>query len=425
MDLQLLDCEGFEDWLREKRSEIDFFDERSHLKIYPSAHLLSSSSRPLALGFLPTIHAGLKSADLVRTNSVLDSIARSVSQTTELDIHDMRGFDVESVPLPIETGTGPTHLLQPLAERRDGRLQVSLRLREAGSQRIAWISEPVDAFHTSSEDQAAVATETLLEYLATCRVSSDAPDLFPWTAITALFSLNDELICRTEEQIERMIDAGAPKVFECLRLFAQVFKENEGVELAPHIAPEALCELVAEVPNSNPMLPLWQSLAGYSAHMLLGENDLAEQFLESSYTRAPTLALNLDHLAVLRMMRGDLTGAEAAFQRCQKVGASSPWRYTYDVTGSMLAMARGDYRTSLMFANHALMRKPRFIGALRYAMAGFALIENQKDALRMRSRIRSLRPDYDMDGWTENMSRRTPRNLSTALIASFQRSGIV
>lgn len=425
MDLELQDCEGFEDWLREKRCGPELINKPVFTKIGVSSGVLSSPSRHLALGFLPTVHAGLKNADLVRANSLLDTIARSVSHTTKLDIHDLRGFDVETLPLPIETGTGPTHFLQPLVERRGGRLHLTLRLQEVETRRIAWVSEPFDASNAASEDHAAVATEELLEHLVASKVSSDAPDLFPLTAITALFSLNDELICRTEKQIERMIEAGAPKVFECLRLFAQVFKENEGVEVASYFAPETLCELVAEVPNSNPMLPLWHSLAGYSAHMLLGENDLAERFLQSSYARAPNLALNLDHLAVLRLVQGDLAGAETAFQRCQKVGASSPWRYTYDVTGSMLAMARGDYRSSLMFANHALMRKPRFIGALRYAMAGFALSGNTRDADRMKTRIHRLRPGYDMAAWTESMVRRTPNELGRKLVKTFEQNGFV
>ena len=222
-----------------------------------------------------------------------------------------------------------------------------------------------------------------------------------------------------------MIDAGSAPILRCLGYFAQVFKENEGVELARGVRPDELVDILSTVSQADPLLPLWESLAGYSAHMLLGDNDLAELLVEDAYKRAPHLSLNLDHLAVLKMMRGDLEGAEAAFQRCLKVGSSSPWQYTYHVTGSMISMAKGDFRRSLLYANQALLRKPSFIGALRYAMVGFALTGRESDAKRMHAGIRRLRPDYDLGAWTQNMIRRTPRDLGTTLADSLKNNGFI
>lgn len=425
LDLPLDDCEGFEDWLRIMRGTTSDAIDVSHDSCEAPKIIKTPSSRPIALAILPTIEGHLQRRDVVRVNSIMDAIVRSISQTSSLDIHDLRGFDVQTISLPIESGCGPTHLLQPIAEKNNRRLMLGFRLVDTGTRRLSWSAEPIDAYSNGADAQSAAITETLLEHLASSQVAENTPDLFAWTAMTALFSLDDATIQRTETQIAAMRDSGGPRVLECLSLFAQVFKENEGVEAARKVDPSALCEILAEVPNWDPMLPLWQSLAGYSAHMLLGENDLAELMLESALRRAPNLAINLDHLAVLRMTRGDLEGAEAALSRCLIVGANSPWRYTYDVTGSMISMARGDYRKALQFANRALMRKPRFIGALRYAMAGFALAENHVDAQRMKSRIRRLRPDYDIGAWTENMVRRTPNQLAQNMAESFRRNGIL
>ncbi|SIS78462.1 hypothetical protein SAMN05421759_103238 [Roseivivax lentus] len=301
---------------------------------------------------------------------------------------------------------------------------LTLRLRDAAS-RLVWISDPTAIVPEHTDEIAASSAESMLEHLSASMISLDLPDLFPWTALTALFSLDTDAIRRTETQIARMCEAGAPESISCIGHFAQVFKENEGVEVARRITREQLCDLVASVPQSSPMLPLWQSLAGYCAHMLLGDNDLAKAFLDASLERSPTLSLNLDHIAVLRMSLGDLKGAEEAFLQCQRVGVGSPWRYTYDVTGSMLYMAKGDYRNSLHFANRALLRKPRFVGALRYAMAGFALAGNAKDAEIMHSRILRLRPNYDMGGWLESMVRRSPGEIGQTLSRSFQNNGFI
>ncbi len=85
----------------------------------------------------------------------------------------------------------------------------------------------------------------------------------------------------------------------------------------------------------------------------------------------------------------------------------SSWRYSYEITGSMIALAKGDFHAALAFANRALMQKPKFVGALRYAMLGFAMSDNEVDANRMKRRLLQLRPNYDLSGWFENLLSRT------------------
>jgi tetratricopeptide (TPR) repeat protein len=440
MDLDLDSCDAFEEWLRDMRLrratsehvEADAGDDAaSHQSPNAKGPQYAAPSigspamaRPLALGLLPALHAPLSAADNLRVTSAMDAVARSLMGVSWLVLHDLRGSTETIAMLPVETGRGPTHLLEPLVERHARQLILTLRLRDAAS-RLVWISKPTPIRADETEEIAASVSEKILDHLAAGSVDADVPDLFPWTALTALFSLDVDAIRRTERQVARMRETGAHPVISCIGHFAQVFKENEGVETSARITREELCDLVASVPASDPMLPLWQSLAGYCAHMLIGDNDLATAFLDAAQERSPTLPLNLDHIAVLRMSLGDLKGAEEAFRRCQRVGVGSPWRYTYDVTGAMLHMSKGDYRASLHFANQALLRKPRFIGALRYAMAGFALAGNIKDASMMQARLLRLRPEYDMGRWLEGMARRSPGEIGRTLSQTFQKNGFV
>ncbi|WP_132461095.1 hypothetical protein [Rhodovulum marinum] len=423
MDLRIEGAELFEDWLREMRAA----EDPAPSPTGPAAPALSGArgARRIALGLLPSLHAGLSRADLIRADGFPDAIARLVAQTTTLDVHDLRGHEVQAVPLPVETGQGATHFLQARVERRGKRLNLTFRLHEASARRLVWVSDPLDALAPDHEETVCALAETLLQQMAASPAAEGYPDLFPWTALTALFSLDGALIDRTEATVERMLAEGGPAYLDCVRLFAQVFKLHEGVARPERVTPEALVDVLAAMPPTHPLLPLCQSLAGYSAHMLMGENDLAEALVDEAARRAPNLALNLDHLAVMRLMRGDLDGAGAAHARCLRAGAASPWRYTYDVTGAMVSMARGDVRGALTCANRALMRKPRFLGALRYAMAGFALAGNAGDARRMQARIATLRPGHDLSDWTENLMRRTPPGLGARLSRSLRDSGLV
>lgn len=426
--------EAFEDWLRTMRNDDigtpDVGDATQDPRpdrrtgrngaVAPAGPAGLSQGGRVALGLLPTAHAGLTPAELLEADSVCDAIARLVSQMTGVAVHDLRGVEEPVVPLPLEDGTGATHLVQAIVERRADRLHLRLRLTDGISRRLLWLSEPVDAATAWDSELAASATDALLDRLRASATTADAPDLFPYTALVALFSLDDDLIARTEAQIERMIDAGGPPVLQCLRAFTQVFRANESLGHAAPVDADGLCSVIADIPLSDPMLPLCESLAGYAAHMLLGRNDMAEALLDSAFLRAPHLPLNLDHLAVLRLARGDVAGADAAFRLCLRAGAFSPWRYTYEVTGAMIAIARGDARDALLFANRAIMRKPRFLGALRYAMVGFAVAGNAADARRMQARIMALRPGHDLPAWTESLLRRTPRELGHRLTASLK-----
>lgn len=433
LDLGLDGCEMFEEWLRDMRAAQtpmvgDIVDaphaQPSNQSILPNlTPLRDVTHATVALGLLPTLRADLSEADALRIEGVTDDMARMITFSTTLNVFDLRGSEIRAVPLPIESGRGPSHLLQSVVEKRGETILLSLRLHDAWSRRLVWVSDPIDVWSSDSAEIAAATTEILLSHLSSA-TPGIVPDLFPWTALAALFSLKPDEIARIEKQIDRMVADGGPEILRCLGIFAQIFKGYEGVAPPQVCSAEELCELLSTVPESDPMRPLWDSLAGYSAHMLIGDNDLAETLIHSAHRRAPNLALNLDHLAVLRLARGDLAGAEAAFQQCQRVGVNSPWRYTYDVTGSMIAMARGDLRGSLLHANRALIRKPRFVGALRYAMAGFVLSGNLDDARRMQARILRIRPSYDLERWTRSMMERAPEELGDALDKGFRHKGL-
>lgn len=430
MDLPLDDCEGFEDWLRSMRQPAEPPEEPA-LRGGASARqdrswrIQTAPASRLALGLLPAIHPGIAVWDLCKAEGVLDEIARFFSQITLLDVHDLRNLDQRVAPLPLESGLGPTHWLQALIEPWEDTFRMRLRLVEATTRRLLWLSDPLAFWGTGDSHLAWRLGETITERMRDSPAIADAPNLFPFTAIAALFSLDHDLIRQTETHLLRMIEAGGPPVLQCLFLFTQVFKVNESIGPMADLNIDNLCEMLATIPSSDPLLPLCQSLAGYSVHMLHAENDLAIHLVENAYRLAPSLPLNLDHLAVLRLMRGDMDGAERAFRQCIAAGAFSPWRYTYDVTGSMIYMMQGDLSQSLYFSNQAMFRKPRYLAALRYAMAGLALSDKPQDAQRMLGRLNKLRPGYDLSSWVDGFLRRVPSDLGDRLVCGLKESELL
>lgn len=449
MDLTLEGCSGFEDWLRDRRLEEAAEAAQTAvlekgLARTPKALVRPAVLRPvrrhLALGILAcaagetwagkiwtgkTWAAGDTWAGGHLADGVMDEIIHALTLTTLLDIHDLRGGESGPVPLPIETGRGVSHWVQAAVLRRGARALMRLRLIEAGTQRLLWLS---DLIPLEEDDGAAVAqglAETITDRLSAEADAEGAPDLFPVTALAAMFSLDSALILQTEAQLVRMQAEGGPEVLEYLRVFLQVFKQHEGIGAASAIEASALCERLSRMRTSDPMLPLCQSLAGYALHMLTDEQEAAAALVEAAYQRAPGLALNLDHLAVLRLIRGDLDGAAAALAQCLRAGSFSPWRYTYEVTGAMICMARGEYQAAIYHANQALFRKPKYLGALRYAMAGLAASGKHADARRMVARIQTLRPEHDLAGWTQGLLRRAPAPLGQSLVAGLQQSEII
>ena len=413
IDLGLQGCEEFEDWLRSQRGA-EALSEAAPER--PAPALLGGEPGRLRLGLLRQLPGLVAAGDVIRADLLVDLALRFLTQTTTAEIYDLRQLDTPSHPLPIESGAGPSHWLVCILDPSGGACR--LRLSEAGSRRLIWSSDPIRL--DEAEETALARGEFLAELLRASRVAEASGDLFPLTAMAAFFSLDAALIARTERQLRAMSSLDHNPVYDCLHAFAQVFKLHENIGPVETSSVESLCLTLAQVPLADPMLPLCQSLIGYTLHMLHAENGLALALMEEARSRAPNLALNLDHLAVLRLSGGDLAGAEEAFTRCLRFGASSPWRYTYEVTGAMLYLAKGEAPRALYHANQALFRQPRYLGALRYALAGLALAGKAPDARRMLTRIQSIRPAFDLSDWVEGFRRRSSTDLSRRLVTSLQ-----
>lgn len=432
LDLPLADCDGFEDWLRLLRqSRSPSVAPDSAPAARPgTAKLLSGrvSDKPLhlALALLPTLHAGPQPDEARgRVEATIDQIAQVLKACTLLDVHDFRDPCARSIPLPVASAQGPTHLLQTHLQCDNGRLRVRLRLMEAHSRKLLWLSQPIAKDELEQETTAWILGECIVDCMRLHPPPAGAPDLFPFTALAAFFSLDQSEIAQAESQLQRMVADGGHPVLECLLLFAQVFKVNEGLGAFTRIDTDRLLNSLADLSNADPLLPVCQSLLGYALHMLQAENDLAFHLIGNATRLAPNFALNLDHLAVIHLVRGELDQAEAAWRRLNQIGQNSPWRYTYDITGAMIHLMRGDLQQSLYFANQSMFRKPRYLAALRYSMIGLALSDRPDDAVRMRDRIRVLRPGYDLSDWADGFVTRMPLHLAKSAIQSLRRVELI
>ena len=429
LDLPLADCDGFEDWLRALRQsrspapppDVTGAPLSNGEKPWPNPAMRAPRPVPLALGLLPTVHAGfVPGAILGQGEATTDQITQFLKLYTRLDVHDFRDTGVRAAPLPLASAQGPTHLLQSqlMCEGSDVRLR--FRLLEAHSRKLLWLSPLIAPEVMDQETTAWHLGECIVECMRLNPPPEGAPDLFPFTALAAFFSLDADEIARAEAQLERMVADGGHPVLDCLLLFAQVFKVNEQLGSFTQIDTDRLLNCLAALSTADPLLPVCQSLLGYALHMLSAENDLAFHLIESADRLAPNFALNLDHLAVMYLVQGDLDRAETAWRRLNLVGQNSPWRYTYDVTGAMIHLMRGDMRQSLYFANQSLFRKPRYLAALRYSMIGLALSDRPADAGRMLNRIRVLRPGYDLSRWADGFVTRMPVHLAKSAVQSLR-----
>lgn len=430
LDLGLSSCEAFEDWLRDIRLADDA------VPVIPSSARITDGAvtsgvgivrakSHVALGLLPAVHNISGQSDRLKVIGFTDAIVSFIRQTTLLDVHDLRGLEGPIAPLPLETGRGATHWLQAVAEESAKKLTIRLRLLEGASRKLLWLSEPVSGQCLPDDDLACAIGEVVLNRLHDTLQDSWQPNLFPLTAISALFSLDTRIVAEADAQLRQLQERGGPPYLECLRFFAQVFNANEGLGRYEAMDADEVCEALARIATTDPMLPLCQSIVGYSMHMLFARNELASHLIESARVSAPNLALNLDHLAVIRLMNGDLKGAEEASRQCLRAGHQSPWRYTYELTGAMVSLAKGDYRQSLYYANQSLFRQPRYLAALRYAMTSLALSGQIDDARLMHRRILRLRPDFALSGWAENVLRRTPTELGSAIIGGLRAASIL
>ena len=422
IDLPLANADSFEDWLRDFRtSEFANADQLcNHVVKKPSR-----SDMKISIGLMDVQYCELDEVKLFRAERFVYSIVLHLSQLSQLAIHDLRGSPERRKNLPKGHQSSSTVLLHPVLRSSGERFDLTLQLFNAMTQEILWVSRIIDLNVEDADRAGSYVAEQILDRIMSIGHSDCPADLLPWATLTALFSMDPDVIIDTEEQLSLICSDDDRGIVKPLQVFAQIFRENEGLAEKQEIDPSWLINVLDKINQSDSLRALSESLVGYSAHMLSNDNELGSMLVEQSYLRAPNIALNLDHLAVIRLARDDIVGASKVFHKCKIISGLSPWRYSFDVTGAMISLAQGDVSASLKHANTALMRKPKFVGALRYAMVGFAMAGKPREAHLMKTQIQQLRPNYDFSIWLESVLRRSAPQFSKTIIQSFERNELI
>lgn len=222
MDLSLEDCQEFEEWLSSMRIREPATSRK--LEHFASSAQSHGMQRERALGLLAPICATVSDEDRIRIEILTDAIVRAMHTSSEIPVHDLRGGLDFTFRLPVELGQGPTHLLQSAAVRHGSKLTIRLRLFAADSPGLKWMSDPIDFSSDWAEEIAFAQADHILTQLERLGEAGQVVDLFPYTALTALFSLDPELIGRTERQLSEMAQESGRPILECLNSLRKSLK---------------------------------------------------------------------------------------------------------------------------------------------------------------------------------------------------------
>lgn len=422
MDVPLPSADDFERWLQSFRNDGDEAVDRAY---NPPVEFLEAKQSKISVGLLTPQSSRVTDADVLAADAFLNDVASILSHLSHVAIYDLRSDTMDRRALPVTNPHNVSVFLSATFRGEKGREELVLRLIKASTKEILWTSKEFDLNEEDQAFAASHAAEQILDCLVRISPTQRQTSLLPWAVMSGLFSLDPNTIVGTEEQLSLVSPDDEEGIVQPLQVFAQIFRENEGLAKHQEIDTDWLVKVSNQVSQSSRLQALSESLLGYSAHMLANNRELGSLLVEQSFLRAPYLILNLDHLTVVRLSKGDVAGAATTLQKLLKVSKLSPWRYSFEVTGAMVALARGDTKSSLAYANSALIRKPKFIGALRYAMVSCALAGNTKDAHRMKVRIRQLRPEYDFSIWLENVLRRSTPQFGRSIEDSFVQNDLI
>jgi len=428
MDLSLNGADSFEEWLREQRSSSDLEEDRIEPEIskrFTKQPLFSNCYRQTSLGILPIEFKINDPLGEVYSAAALEALIGHLTNMSPVSIFDLRGLTVKVGDLKFPDSSAQTLVLKSSVAKQDKELVLRIELKAPRSGRIVAAFPPVVMQEeTTAMNMLSVAEKILDKFLLLSDADCDA-NLLPWAVLSSLFSLDSAAVTATEQELDRLLKHGDSPALESAKVFVQIFKEHEGFDPASAYEASDLVRILSKVPLNYSLRPLCESLIGYAAHMLCSDNALSSSVLESARKNAPNLAINLDHLAVLHLSQGNLSAARDAHSRCASLSAHSSWRYSYDITGSMIALAAGDYRQSLRLSNASLIKKPKFVGALRYAMIGFAMTNSAGNARLMKRSILKLRPNYDLDSWVEGLLKRSDPVFANNVSITLQRHSLI
>lgn len=424
MDLNVVGAEGFEEWLLEERMA----EQNSPTSIASDLEVNKFNPRApigLSLGILPTLTLDRGAVSNAVTEPFFEDLQLALSQLSNISIYNLTGVVIDGDDQLSHSGPSQTLMLKSIVSERERKITLQLSLLAPLTGRVVKTISPIHLAQRDVQIDAAGIAEAILGAFNQEHGVNQSVDLMPWAVLSSLFSLDAEAVTKTEAQLDTFLATQSSSVLKSLKVFSQVFKEHEG--LAPRLtySTAEMIGILEKIPTEHPHRALCESLLGYAAHMLNADNEFSAFLLQLADQRAPNLALNLDHLAVLKLSEGDLRAASEAHARCMACSGLSSWRYSYDITGAMIAMAAGDFRKALSRSNQSLMQRPKFVGALRYTMIGFAMNQSVENAGLIKSRIKRLRPEYDLGAWVEGFLERSDPIFANNVAITLKKQNLI
>lgn len=407
IDLVSEGSEGFEDWLRAARQSLrSEADRRIQVVVTPPVE-----QRPPALGLVGSLRDFDSDVIPVQANWLLDALSAQISDWIDCPIFDYRKTFVTTSS---QDDAGPSVLICAGQFNNGGNEVVSLRVVRALDDVQLWSAQ----FEIPSPSHRVVDSPELGVFVARTAdrlIKSLQQNSTRATAHHILRVMFESDVAKDPTSIQLLDDywQEMPEASAlCLSLYYETLRLGEDWSERRVISKCEIGPAVRKIISDDETGSILMTSAGYAAHYLGFEPEIASDLLITATERSPFQAYCWDHLALFRYHKGQIREACIASDRAMENSRGSPFRAVYETTRAMVAFSEQDYETSSRLSRSALARRPNFSAAMRYGAASLALGGQIEDASRIGRTIRAHAPDFQGESILSGAFR-TP-NLKTA-----------
>lgn len=419
LDLKVRCGESFEEWLGQIRmqwpDQIDCPDFHWQTRPamepapIPGRNLLAPVSKlPVrtGIGILPPIVATITPMTDSFADSVIDAIAKDISTLGDIDIYDYRDNPLDIPTSPSQNG--PTVFIRlKLAIESDifilqfHAFTADSRKLVAGSSVTSDIADGMTTFNPVVAGFIAQNVDRLIHWMEKSIDSQTLLQARPYHILNKLFQFQPSTLYQWFDILSNRIDGEENAVYSGLLAYLLTFKVGENWDSYDEQTHELSNLLVNNVIRDGCSNSVSLALAGHVAGYTLHDHDLATDLLHTALDLSPTIPICWDHLALHHLYTGNFDKAIAASQKALRLGAYSPFRFSYETTMCMIATLKGDFDTALRYGTMAQRRKPEFNAAARYLLVSHAHLGQMDRAREYLDKLTQNDPSFAID-WVDS-----------------------
>lgn len=376
--------EGFEDWLRERRSTLEITDP-THIVRGGSDIPPEFNTAAAVIGVLPVRNFSRVDEDDARVNYLLNQIISDIHSHGQIEVFDFRTLNPDPNMTSINCQINALLSIDVIRSHDSVQLTISIQDPSNGYV-LKSISQEWNKHPSALERQERLmllanhAVDVIHNCLCQRSLRVNArPSLL--TSVHKFFSNSVDQRLQARSEFSQWAESSG--VANAWLAYSYVVGSAEAHEKASLEQIEKVIFHCARAIELDPTSPVVQSIVGHVYAFAFRNIEKSEEHFNIARELGSNLALVWSLLSLQSNYSGRYSLALDQARKANSLSRFSPYRFLFDAGLLFSSTLSGKHDHAIELGKSLLVRSPGFLGAMRHLVASYALTDRVPEAREM------------------------------------------